>query len=340
VTRHIEFRELPVTPAEVWVSDPQPVAFAFTELVPSWAGATPPGGRLDVEARVGDGSGWSAWFTLARWSTDAGTSTSVPDQVDGYGFADEDTVIATSAADRWQLRVTSIGAAVASRIAAMVSAVTRGEPVPSGESGPGLGLELAVPPYSQRVHGAAYPQWDGGGGSWCSPTSTSMVLAFWGADLDPAAYAWVPPDHPDRHVVHAVRGCFDNAVGAGNWSFNTAYAATRGMSAFVTRLRSVAEAELFIAAGVPLVASVRVDPNELVGADYSSRGHLLIIGGFTGAGDIVCFDPAAADNASVRRVYPRDGFAAAWSASGGIVYVIHPPGFPLPPPADPAEPNW
>ena len=44
--------------------------------------------------------------------------------------------------------------------------------------------------------------------------------------------------------------------GTGNWPFNTAYAASRGLHAFVTRLRSLAEAETLVAAGIPVIASV------------------------------------------------------------------------------------
>jgi hypothetical protein len=49
-------------------------------------------------------------------------------------------------------------------------------------------------------------------------------------------------------------------------------------------------------------------------------------------------DPASPDDASVRHVYDRAQFEEAWmTASGGIVYVIHPSSVPLPPsPAD----NW
>jgi len=341
--RHIEYRELPTTDGALWVSDPQLVGFAFTELVPSWAGRTAPGSRLDIDCRIGDSQRWSRWYPLAQWSTDPDTATSVPDQSDALGHADTDTVIVAAGveATRWQLRVNAVGDATLDRVGAMVSSVPRGEPVPLGEPGPGLGRELAIAGLSQRVHGDWYAQWDGGGGSWCSPTSTSMVLAFWGAAPSPDEYEWVRPDHPDRHVVHAVRGCFDRAYGgAGNWPFNTAYAATRGMHAFITRLRSLTEAERFIAAGIPLVASVRVDPAVLPEAGYAANGHLVVIGGFSSEGDIVCFDPASPDNDSVRRVYRRANFAAAWGASGGIVYVIHPPNIARPAYTDAAEPNW
>ena len=40
-------------------------------------------------------------------------------------------------------------------------------------------------------------------------------------------------------------------------------------------------------------------------------------------------------------VFDRGRFERAWlGSSGGVVYVVHTDDVPLPPPADPAEPNW
>ena len=112
--------------------------------------------------------------------------------------------------------------------------------------------------------------------------------------------------------------------GTGNWPFNTAYASTYVRSAFVTRLRSLREAERFIKARIPLVAPVAFGRGELSGAPISStNGHLMVIVGFTSAGNVVVNDPAAPKNTSVRRVYKRGQFENAWlPASGGLVYVL------------------
>jgi hypothetical protein len=124
------------------------------------------------------------------------------------------------------------------------------------------------------------------------------------------------------------------------WPFNTAYAGRFGVDAFVTRLRSLREAELFIKAGIPLVASIAFDSGELDGAPISStNGHLLVIRGFTASGRVVVNDPAAPRNQTVRRVYKRGQFERAWiGATGGVVYVIHPPSVPLPAPS--RHSNW
>ncbi|MGK5739113.1 peptidase C39 family protein [Micromonospora sp. URMC 103] len=202
------------------------------------------------------------------------------------------------------------------------------------------GLVLDVPRYSQRLHAGAYPEWGGGGDSWCSPTCTSMVLAFWGAAPPADRYAWVDPPGPRPVVVHAARHCFDHAyAGAGNWPFNTAYAGLHGLDAFVTRLRSLAEAEAFIAAGIPLVVSAAFRSGEVPGLDYDTRGHLIVLAGFTADGDPVLNDPYAPDDEAVRRVVDRGRFEAVWQGgSGGMAYVIRPSDVPLPP--APAQANW
>jgi hypothetical protein len=229
-------------------------------------------------------------------------------------------------------------------LAAMASRVPAAAPERVSPGGAAWGVELPVPAFSQHLHRVPGVG-NAGGASWCSPTTTSMLLAFHDRLPAPADYAWVDPSVPDRFVVHAARRVFDPAYGGpGNWSFNTAYAGRDGVEAFVTRLRSLTEAEAFVAAGLPLGATVSFTADQLTGAGYSTEGHLLTIVGFTADGDVVCNDPAshgAASNDEVRVVFDRAEFERVWLGSaGGVVYVVHPVDVPLPPPADPEEPSW
>jgi hypothetical protein len=100
----------------------------------------------------------------------------------------------------------------------------------------------------------------------------------------------------------------------------------------VTQLHSLREAEPFIRDGIPLVASIAWNPNHLDGADIkSTNGHLMVIGGFMGNGDVIAYDPASPTDQAVRHVYNREQFETAWiRASGGIVYVDRPAGWPTP----------
>jgi len=327
----------------------------FTSLVPSWNATTPGDSWLEVEARAtGDGVRWTRWFTLGRWATSDGAvrPTSVPGQTCTEGTVDTDELLARDGAtwSTYQLRLVlhrapaSGAVPTVTLVGAVVARPGEHRPATSGPV-PARDVELAVPAYSQHLHRGDLPGVGSGGASWCSPTSTSMVLGHWGRGPSADELAWVAPEVPDRAVAHAARCVFDHGFdGAGNWSFNTAYAARYGVEAFVTRLRSLAEAERFVGAGIPLVASVSFRSDELDGAGYDTRGHLLTVVGFDAAGDVVCNDPAShqlPSNDEVRVVYDRKQLERAWlDGSGGLVYVIRPPDVPLPPQPVPTEPNW
>ena len=219
----------------------------------------------------------------------------------------------------------------------MTSRLPAGVPAVS-TPGPGRGVTLDVPQFSQMVHSGEFAQYGGGGEAWCSPTSTAMVLGYYGRLPSASSYAWVGP-RADPWVDEVARRTYDaDYEGTGNWPFNTAYAASRGLDAFVTRLRSLTEAESLVAAGIPVIASVSFSNGALYGAPISSTaGHLLVIVGFTATGDVIVNDPAASSNAGVRRTYNRAQLESAWlGGSGGTAYVVHDAAHPLPASAG----NW
>jgi hypothetical protein len=285
-------------------------------------------------------------MVLGRWtSSDKHVRrTSVPGQSDALGRVDVDTWKAAASASSYRLQVRLMrraGASSASPSVSFVGVVASRLPssVPA-VSAPGVasGIVLDVPRYSQMVHRGEFSQYGGGGEAWCSPTSTAMVLGYYGRLPAPASYSWVG-SRPDPWVDEVARRTYDVAYkGTGNWPFNTAYAASRGLSAFVTRLRSLSEAESLVAAGIPVIASVSFSAGGLYGAPISSTaGHLVVIVGFTASGDVVVNDPAAASASGVRRTYDRAQFESVWlGGSGGTAYGIHDAAHPLPPAAG----NW
>lgn len=328
-----------------WVSPWATPGFSLTELVASWSATTPGDSWLEVSVRGRSGSGTrSSWDVLGRWA--AGDRflrrTTVSGQADDLASVDVDTWKAPAGLAAYQLRVSLLrrtGAATASptldAVGAVASRLPEG-PVATSARGPvsrAGGAVLDVPRYSQMAHRGHYPRWGGGGEAWCSPTSTSMVLGYYDALPAASSYAWVPDGHPDPWVDAAARATYDAAYeGTGNWPFNTAYAAPLAGHAVVTRLRSLREAERFVAAGIPLVASISFGRGELSGAPISaSNGHLVVVVGFRASGDVVVNDPAAPTRAGVRRTYDRGQFENAWlPRSGGLAYVIRDDAHPLP----------
>ena len=334
-----------------WTSPIYPMSFEFTEVVSSWNSKTSPGTWIQSEVKPQLHNGrWAKWYILGRWAYNDSDfhRTSVGGQGDADGFIAVDTFFTKDhPAVAYQLRLTIFrrtglteaqAPVSVSRYSAVVSNLrNQRSTFPSPTTMNGQSIDLGLPSYSQETHHGHYPEFDNGGEAWCSPTSTAMVVQYWENETD-TPYAptdvetsWVdPPNDPD--VDYTARFVYDYRYqGAGNWPFNTAYAAERGLVSDVTQLRNLRDAEPFIRAGIPLVASVAWSSNKLDTAIKSTNGHLMVIGGFTGNGNVIAYDPASDTNAQVRHVYDREQFEEAWiPASGGIVYVIRPPGWPTP----------
>jgi hypothetical protein len=337
-----------------WTSPVKQLSFPFNELVSSWNASTPAGTwiQVEVQPQIDDGH-WAKWYILGRWSSSDSSfhRTSVGGQGDADGFVAIDTFFAKDhAAIAYRLRATlfrKVGVSKSPRLtrlsAIAMNLTNQKATYPSASTMNGTEVDLGLPKYSQEIHHGDFPQYDNGGEAWCSPTSTSMVVSYWSHvkhvnyDPTPSEYQWVLDElganHQDPWVDYTARAVYDyHYNGAGNWPFNAAYAASRGLVGDVTALHSLAEAETFIRDyHIPLVASVAWNSNKLEGAIKSTNGHLMVIGGFTGTGNVIAYDPASPDDASVRHIYDREQFERAWiPASGGIVYLIRPAGWPTP----------
>src|SRR5256714_113651 len=219
-----------------------------------------------------------------RWQAEGGVeggAAAPRHSVDAQG--DDDATVATDtlvvpdgkpAADALQVKVRLMSArpdAVPSLRLAAVAVSTAPPKQPAGGAGDPArwGRILDVPACTQ-----SYP--DGGEG-WCSPTSISMIVGYWAHDTGPC----------EPRVRAAVDGVYDWVYdGHGNWPFNTAYAAARGLEAYVTRSRSLADAEPWIAAGVPVGLSYAWHPGTLAGAPVRrSDGQLAVLIGFADHAD-------------------------------------------------------
>jgi Peptidase_C39 like family len=344
-----------------WTSPVYFLGFGLTELVSSWTVSTPSGTWIQVEMHGTTGAGTTTkWYVMGRWTSQMPFEasgdihrTSVGGQGDADGYIAIDTFFAAKgvALTSYQLRVTlyrkqgTRAAPTVRSAGAIASALPDDKSVPAGPLGGAEGIALDVPQYSQEVHRGEYPEFDGGGEAWCSPTSTEMVVEYWGDKPSAANLSGIP--YADPSVDYAAMHTFDwHYSGAGNWPFNTGYAGSFGLEGQVVQLRSLTEAEHFISAGIPLVVSVAFKKNELDNAGYSTNGHLMVIRGFTSNGNVIVNDPASrliASDAAVENVFDRQQFADVWlptSRSGGIAYVIHPARTPLPANTAGLPANW
>nr|WP_184784878.1 peptidase C39 family protein [Amycolatopsis jiangsuensis] len=332
-----------------WTSPRYRQGFDATQLIASWNARTPAKTWLEVQARGRTSAGGeTGWYVMGRWASgDADIQrTSVGGQSDDNASVDVDTLATKTGVTlrSYQLKVTlyreagSTATPTVSTLGAMTSNVPDRFDVPATKPGRARGVELKVPAYAQNIHKGQFPQYGGGGEAWCSPTSTAMVAGYWGHGPGAEQMDWIPADYQDPAVVHAARTTYDYAYdGTGNWPFNTAYAASLGLRGHITRLHDLNELEDYIARGIPVITSQSFLSSELDGAGYGTAGHIMVVVGFTQAGDVIANDPASSSDDRVRNVYPRAQFEKIWqrtkrytdtgsvaSGPGGIVYLITP----------------
>ncbi len=281
----------------------------WDEAIISWNVKPAAGTKLVVEARVLYSDKSTKWYALGDWSLD-GTRKSIEGQKDEDGTVNTDTLSMKRHGGLLQLRLVGRTVNPQSKLSFLgvsFSDTTQGT-VPDEPNKAAWGKSLDLP---HRFQGD-YPR----GSGLCSPTSISMMLWHWSLSLQR------PEFNEDVPAVEA--GVWDPTYnGAGNWSFNVAYAGSfLGLRSYVTRLASLRELEDWIAAGLPVVCSVSY---QLLKGQPLNRateqGHLVVLVGFTGKGDPIFNDPASRETP---KTYKRNDFIAAWEYSHRTVYFVYP----------------
>lgn len=306
----------------------------ITTVIASWTATTPTGTWMEVHVRVQENGQWTHWYKLPIWASDLSTIQrhSIDGQSDATGDVETDTFVTApnQTATAYQLSITLFATTpsvtpIVERVGAVASYDSSIQPMVEPDRSV-WGTNLAVPERSQMLPEYQGQDYGGGGEVWCSPTSTSMVMAYWSNVLNQT--------NLNQSVPDAAKGAYDFTYdGTGNWPFNTAYAASFGnIHSFVTRMYSMSQIEQWIKAGVPVVISIAFKENELPGAPISSStGHVIVVRGFDASGNVIVNDPAPLTNAEVQRVYDRTALQKVWlNSSHGTVYMIYPENWSIP----------
>ncbi len=295
-------------------------AFPFNDLVPSWNVDVPEGTGFVVQIRMGRQAGdfWTPFYYLGRWGQ-------VPrDAVkkvirDEFGTIDIDYFRSDQVFDRIQYRLllatTDPEQTPTLRRFGLAYSNTMNDeslarehrskvrPAPQAR----WARRLPVPFRSQRDEDPKIA------GSVCSPTSTAMVMEYRGVNQPTAHMAEVIWDAEYRMF--------------GNWARAVQGAYLAGVPGYLRRFGNWDEVHKEIAAGQPVIASIRVrELNGLRGAPYRrSNGHLLVIVGFDAEGNVLVNDPAARTADSGMATYFREDMDKAWLDHGGVGYVLTEP---------------
>jgi hypothetical protein len=298
---------------------------SWDQLVVSWNASAPPGTFLEVAAAAESPRGTTKFYSLGRWTPDDQLfpRASVSGQRDADGQVDVDTLVLKRPARAVQIRLRlggTNGALPAMKFLGLSFCNTRVAPERLPANHAAWGKVLPVVERSQQSYA--------GGNGWCSPTSLSMALSYWGSESNRADWKLDAPEVAAGVIDHH----FKKATG--NWAFNTAYAGgLNGMRAYVTRLSDISELEEWIAAGIPVVISARYDLLQ-DGRKPDFNGHLTVCRGFTENGDVVINDPwTDLKVESVRHIYKRENVERAWATSHNTVYLVYPES--VKPPPDP-----
>ena len=221
-----------------WTSPAVTPGFGLTQLVASWSAVTPKNSWVEIRVRVFAGSAKSRWLVLGRWASSRQARAPYVGarpvgrprprrrrHLEG-GRRPADVLPAAGAADAARRRVVAVPVGVVpgrGRLAAPVVGPRR-----LRSRGRGAASCSTSRATRRWCTAGEFSQYGGGGEAWCSPTSTAMVLGYYGRLPAASSYAWVGP-RADPWVDEVARRTYDVAYeGTGNWPFNTAYAASRG----------------------------------------------------------------------------------------------------------------
>ncbi|MCX5690663.1 MAG: C39 family peptidase [Planctomycetota bacterium] len=291
------------------------------QLAVSWNADVPPrtGMWVEVRVRADPDAMWSDWLLLGgagsiacpspRTQTPAGLKVDVDILTNKTWFRDAQLRISAAGEGKVQLhRIDIVRSLAFSRIASGL----RKERLSNAPNWTKLGLpssvQLDIPFLTQKT---SRPELSG---RLCSPTSVAMVVSWAQSPVSVETVANAAYDAP--HDIY------------GNWPRNVQAAWEQGVPGKLVRIGTLKDAWRLLAAGVPIVASIKSKPSELAGAPYSETdGHLIVLRGYDSDGNFLVNDPAGSDAAKGQLVYARRDIATVWLTNGrGTAYLFTKPG--------------
>jgi hypothetical protein len=276
----------------MWESDPIRV-YQCSEAILSWSASTPEGSglRFDISVLIEDV--WTPWEQAGEWGI-----CRAPARQDSRMVRDIDVCRWDGVADALCIRCTAVGDGVPFLRRVVVACGDSAEP---GDCECKVASSVADVPFRSQ-----FTEREEIAGRICGPTSLAMILAASGrvcATADVALHCYDP-----SHDVF------------GNWARIAAVAGDYGLVAWVQRLPNLASLHRCVEVGYLPIVSVAYGPGELNGSPISdTKGHLLVVRGFDGNGDVICNDPAFRDDTGDGVAYNGSEFTRTWIGHGGAV---------------------
>ncbi|HOX28461.1 MAG TPA: C39 family peptidase, partial [bacterium] len=294
-----------------FTSDEIKLDFPCNELILSWNAFAPAGSSLEAEFGVKrESAEWSGWFQLGEWTPDNIRPLFRRDPEYGELHIDHFKSSIHFGYVRYRIKLNVLrGARTPVLRTVFLSASDTTAASDEKDVYPTVVTDIAVPFISQ--HDAAAVKNSGMiSAGCCAPTSVAMVLNYYGIPVSVETIGLRAYDHYD--------GIF------GNWVYLAAAASEFGLEASVRRFSSWRDVEKLLKDTIPVIISVSYGKGDLTPKpNRESRGHLIVVRGFTESGDVICNDPDGGENVSGEGlVYDRDELGRAFFGHGGVGIVI------------------
>jgi hypothetical protein len=279
---------------------PQYSQSPFNQGLPSWNGTAPDANSaFKIQMRFPYSTGWSPWLTVGFWKSHIWSSYGSTSY--SGGMIDYDNAVVNSYIGAWQFKIIMKRTAVdqpsptVHKLSFLVSDSRTTSTADYTQILNDKPASILIPTNFIYQYGVDPTI----GGSICSPTSVAMILRSYNITVDPYQFALATYD-PHFNMF-------------GIWPRVVQNASEYGLDGAVTRYRSWSQAREVLVNGGRISMSVGQPLYE---------GHLIMLAGFTAAGDPIVHDPAKSNGYSY--VFNKSQLSHAWFDKGGVAYTFYP----------------
>jgi hypothetical protein len=278
---------------------PQRAPYPFDEGLPSWNGTAPGGsGGFRVMIRFAYLAGWSPWLDAGFWKENLWAA--AKKTTFAGGRIDIDTALLDYYATEWQFAVElkRNSTAVPSPTITLLSFFASDSRTTAALDYTKILPDKPEPILIETTFLAQYLIDNEIGGRICSPTTVAMILLSYGIAVDPLQFA--------RDTLDPYYDIF------GVWPRVVQNASEYGLEGMVTRYRNWSEARAVLASGGRIGMSI---------GEPLYSGHLVMLAGFTAAGDPIVHDPART-NTGYGHIFNKSDLSHSWFDKGGVAYTF------------------
>ncbi len=285
----------------VLILKPRSVPQPFDEGLPSWNGTAPgDSGGFRVLMRFPYLTGWSPWLDVGYWK--ANLWTAAKKSTFAGGRIDIDTALLDYYTTQWQFAVEfkRREARVTSPALFRLSLCLSDSRTTAAVDHAALLADRPPAIFIKTTFLAQYRIDTAIGGRICSPTTVAMILLSFGLTVDPLQFAWDTYD-----PYYDIFGVWPRVVQNGS---------EYGLVGTVTRLRSWSAAWEVLDRGGRVAMSI---------GEPLYSGHLVMLAGFTAAGDPIVHDPARTST-GYGYIFNKGDLGRSWFDKGGVAYTFFP----------------